>query len=66
MDRLEADRRLLESIRRDDPAAFEEFVRRYGGRIFGFGMRVCGEPVKALYETVSPATLMLPFWTPFT
>ena len=37
---VESDRELLEGIRRDDPAAFEEFVRRYGGRVYGFGMRV--------------------------
>ena len=43
MANLEADRQLLEGIRRDDPGAFDEFVRRYGGRIYGFGMRVCGE-----------------------
>ena len=59
MDRLEADRRLLESIRRDDPAAFEEFVRRYGGRIFGFGMRVCGEPEDA--KDVAQDTLIQAF-----
>lgn len=34
---------LLESIRRDDPGAFDRFVDLYGDRIFGFGMRVCGE-----------------------
>jgi len=47
MSTLEADRVLLEGIRRDDPGAFQEFVRRYGGRIYGFGMRVCGEPEDA-------------------
>ena len=39
----ETDRELLELIRSDDPGAFERFVERYGDRIFGFGMRVCGE-----------------------
>jgi RNA polymerase sigma-70 factor (ECF subfamily) len=43
MTRIETDRELLDGIRRDAPGAFEEFVRRYGGRIYGFGMRVCGE-----------------------
>lgn len=40
---LTAERELLEAIGRDDPGAFERFVRDYGDRIFGFGMRVCGE-----------------------
>jgi len=35
--------KLLESIRRDDPGAFDRFVDLYGDRIFGFGMRFCGE-----------------------
>jgi len=43
MDSVEQDAALLEGIRRDDPAAFEQFVQRYGERIFGFGVRVCGE-----------------------
>jgi RNA polymerase sigma-70 factor (ECF subfamily) len=37
------DAELLERIRRDDRSAFDEFVKRYGDRIFGFGMRMCGE-----------------------
>jgi RNA polymerase sigma-70 factor (ECF subfamily) len=56
MDSIDADRRLLEAIRGDDPAAFEEFVRRYGGRILGFGMRVCGEPEDA--KDVAQETLI--------
>jgi RNA polymerase sigma-70 factor (ECF subfamily) len=43
MESAEQDAALLEGIRRNDPAAFESFVRRYGDRIFGFGVRVCGE-----------------------
>lgn len=43
MESAEQDAALLEGIRRNDPAAFELFVRRYGDRIFGFGVRVCGE-----------------------
>jgi RNA polymerase sigma-70 factor (ECF subfamily) len=39
----DADAELLEQIRRDDPAAFDHFVERYGDRIYGFGIRVCGE-----------------------
>lgn len=34
---------LLESIRNDEPGAFDSFVARFGDRIFGFGMRMCGE-----------------------
>jgi len=56
MDALESDRSLLDAIRRDDPAAFEEFVRRYGGRILGFGMRVCGEQEAA--KDVAQETLI--------
>jgi RNA polymerase sigma-70 factor (ECF subfamily) len=43
----EADAQLLDRIRRDEPDAFDEFVRRHGNVIFGFGMRVCGEPEDA-------------------
>lgn len=35
--------RLLERIRRNDPGAFDQLVDEYGGRILGFGMRMCGE-----------------------
>ncbi len=34
---------LLERIRRDDPGAFDQFVDRFGDRIFGFGVRMCGD-----------------------
>lgn len=40
---VSAQAELLERIRRNEPGAFEEFVDQYGGRILGFGMRVCGE-----------------------
>ena len=44
MSGIEADRQLLDGIRRDDPGAFEEFVRSLRRpKIYGFGMRVCGE-----------------------
>ena len=43
MTQTETDRELLQLIQGDDPRAFERFVERYGDRIFGFGMRVCGE-----------------------
>ena len=59
MSQIETDTELLESIRRDDPGAFEEFVRRYGGRILGYGMRVCGEREDA--KDVAQDTLMRAF-----
>jgi len=34
---------LLEKIKVEDPAAFDLFVDRFGDRIFGFGLRMCGE-----------------------
>ena len=34
---------LLSRIRADAPGAFDEFVARFGGRIFAFGMKFCGE-----------------------
>jgi len=43
VDQNEQDRHLLERIHADDPAAFDEFVERYGSRIYGFGLKVCGE-----------------------
>jgi RNA polymerase sigma-70 factor (ECF subfamily) len=59
MSHVETDRELLDSIRRDDPGAFEEFVRRYGGRIYAFGMRVCGESEDA--KDVAQDTLIQAF-----
>lgn len=55
---MDQDAALLERIRRDDPGAFEEFVDRHGGRIMGFGLRVCGEREDAkdiLQETLITA-----------
>jgi len=43
LDPIEQDGRLLERIRADDPDAFPEFVERYGERIHGFALKVCGE-----------------------
>jgi len=34
---------LLSRIRADAPGAFEEFVTRFGGRIYAFGLKFCGE-----------------------
>jgi len=49
---------LLSRIREDAPGAFEEFVSRFGGRIYAFGMKVCGEREDAkdvLQETLIQA-----------
>ncbi len=43
MSRAASDADLLERIREDDPGAFDEFVSRYGDRIYGFGLRFCGQ-----------------------
>jgi RNA polymerase sigma-70 factor (ECF subfamily) len=37
------DAALLSRIRADEPGAFDEFVRRFGRRIYAFGMKFCGE-----------------------
>jgi RNA polymerase sigma-70 factor (ECF subfamily) len=58
MDQAAADRELLERIRSDEPEAFDQLVDRYGDRIFGFGMRMCGEREDArdvLQETLMQA-----------
>ena len=34
---------LLRKIKADEPGAFEELVDKYGDRILGFGMKMCGE-----------------------
>src|SRR5512137_2044095 len=34
---------LLSRIRADAPGAFDEFVTRFGGRIYAFGLKFCGE-----------------------
>ena len=34
---------LLSRIREDAPGAFDEFVTRFGGRIYAFGMKFCGD-----------------------
>jgi RNA polymerase sigma-70 factor (ECF subfamily) len=34
---------LLSRIRQDAPGAFDEFVARFGGRIYAFGLKFCGE-----------------------
>jgi RNA polymerase sigma-70 factor (ECF subfamily) len=51
-----SDERLLEAARSDEPGAFDAFVRRYGRRLFAFGMRMCGHREDA--EDVFQETLM--------
>lgn len=34
---------LLSRIKTGEPGAFDDFVREFGGRVFGFGVRMCGE-----------------------
>ena len=34
---------LLSRIRADAPGAFEDFVARFGGRVYAFGLKFCGE-----------------------
>ena len=54
----DTDAELLQRIRADDPGAFDQFVDRYGDRIFGFGLRMCGEREDAqdvLQETLIKA-----------
>jgi RNA polymerase sigma-70 factor (ECF subfamily) len=58
MDQATGDIDLLDRIRRDEPGAFEHFVDRFGDRIFGFGVRMCGKREDArdvLQETLLKA-----------
>ena len=58
MDETRQDTQLLERIRADDPRAFEEFVERYGDRIYRFGRRMCIDSENAgdvLQETLIAA-----------
>ncbi len=59
MDARDGDQDLLEQIRGDDPGAFERFVELHGDRIFGFGMRFCGEREDA--REVAQETLLQAF-----
>jgi RNA polymerase sigma-70 factor (ECF subfamily) len=34
---------LLDRIQKNDPAAFDMFVDRYGDKLYGFSVRMCGE-----------------------
>jgi RNA polymerase sigma-70 factor (ECF subfamily) len=55
----DADRVLLDQVRNDEPGAFDRFAGRYGDRIYGFGMRVCGEREDA--RDVAQDTLLQAF-----
>jgi RNA polymerase sigma-70 factor (ECF subfamily) len=54
-----SDQRLLEAARNNEPGAFDAFVERYGGRLFAFGMRMCGHREDA--EDVFQETLLKAF-----
>jgi len=59
MSHAEPDAVLLEAIRDGDPDAFDRFVEHYGDRIYGFGLKVCGEREDA--RDVSQETLIKAF-----
>jgi len=62
MSPADADVDLLERIRQDDPRAFDLFVERYGNRLYGFSVRMCGEREDArdtVQETLLQAFLSL-------
>ena len=53
-----ADFDLLDRIQKEEPGAFERFVDRFGDRIFGFSIRMCGQREDArdvLQETLLKA-----------
>jgi RNA polymerase sigma-70 factor (ECF subfamily) len=43
MTHADADVDLLARIQKDDPGAFDQFVARYGDKLYGFSVRMCGE-----------------------
>jgi RNA polymerase sigma-70 factor (ECF subfamily) len=43
MTQADTDVDLLEKIQKNDPRAFDAFVSRYGDRLYGFSVRMCGE-----------------------
>ena len=59
MDHADSDAALLEDIRGGHPRAFDRFVERYGDRIYGFGLKVCGEREDA--RDVGQETLITAF-----
>lgn len=52
----ERDEEVLRAVQQRDPEAFDRFVDRFGNRIYGFGMRVCGQREDA--EDVLQETLL--------
>lgn len=55
----QTDETLLRDIREDTPGAFDRFVEDYGDRIYGFGIRVCGEREDA--RDIAQETLLQAF-----
>ncbi len=45
------ERELVEKLKAKDPVAFTEFVRRFEGRVFNYGLRMCGDREDALEVT---------------
>lgn len=43
----EMDEEVLRAVQADEPGAFDRFVERFGDRVYGFGMRMCGRPEDA-------------------
>ena len=43
MSQIVSESDLLQKIQDGDPQAFDDFVNLYGDRIYGFGLRMCGE-----------------------
>ena len=54
-----SDSELLEGLRENRPGAFDRFVDRYGERIYGLGLRFCGEREDA--RDVAQETLLQAF-----
>ncbi len=50
---------LIERIQRGDEDAFDEFVSLFGGRLYAFGLRICGEREDA--RDVAQETLLQAF-----
>lgn len=43
----ELDEEVLRAVQAEEPGAFDRFVDRFGDRVYGFGMRMCGRPEDA-------------------
>lgn len=55
------DEQVLRAVQSGERDAFERFVKRFGNRIYGFGMRVCDQPEDA--EDVYQETLVAAYRT---